>query len=121
MDRFSANIPHDHSASERIGVLVTNLGTPDAPTAGAVRRYLAEFLADPRVIEIPRWVWRLILHGVILRVRPRRSARAYATISVVEGVLGCELQGAVLVGQAGIVEELLLLQDLLFGGFEDGV
>jgi len=72
MPRFSANIPHDHSASERIGVLVTNLGTPDAPTAGAVRRYLAEFLADPRVIEVPRWVWRLVLHGVILRIRPRR-------------------------------------------------
>ena len=81
MPRFSAHTPHDHSASERIGVLVTNLGTPDAPTAGAVRRYLAEFLADPRVIEVPRWVWRLILHGVILRIRPRRSARAYASAS----------------------------------------
>ena len=85
MPRFSANTPHDHAASERIGVLVTNLGTPDAPTAGAVRRYLAEFLADPRVIEIPRWVWRLILHGVILRIRPRRSAHAYATIWTPEG------------------------------------
>ena len=85
MPRFSANIPHDHSASERIGVLVTNLGTPDTPTAGAVRRYLAEFLADPRVIEVPRWVWRLVLHGVILRIRPRRSARAYATIWTSEG------------------------------------
>ena len=85
MPRFSAHTPHDHSASERIGVLVTNLGTPDAPTAGAVRRYLAEFLADPRVIEAPRWVWRLILHGVILRIRPRRSARAYATVWTPEG------------------------------------
>lgn len=85
MTLFSANTPHDHSASERIGVLVTNLGTPDAPTAGAVRRYLAEFLADPRVIEAPRWVWRLILHGVILRIRPRRSARAYASIWAPEG------------------------------------
>ena len=85
MARFSANTPHDHSASERIGLLVTNLGTPDAPTAGAVRRYLAEFLADPRVIETPRWVWRLILHGVILRIRPRRSARAYAAIWTHEG------------------------------------
>ena len=85
MVHFSASAPHDHSASERIGVLVTNLGTPDAPTAGAVRRYLAEFLADPRVIEIPRWVWRLMLHGVILRIRPRRSARAYATIWTSEG------------------------------------
>ena len=85
MAHFSANIPHDHSANESIGVLVTNLGTPDAPTAGAVRRYLAEFLADPRVIEIPRWVWRLILHGVVLRIRPRRSAHAYASIWTPEG------------------------------------
>ena len=85
MARFSANTPHDHSASERIGVLVTNLGTPDAPTAGAVRRYLAEFLADPRVIETPRWLWRLILHGVILPTRPRRKAPAYASIWTPEG------------------------------------
>ena len=85
MTTFSANTPHDHAAGERIGVLVTNLGTPDAPTAAAVRRYLAEFLADPRVIELPRWLWRLILHGVVLRVRPRRSARAYASVWTPEG------------------------------------
>ena len=83
--KFSANVPHDHAASERIGVLVTNLGTPDAPTPAAVRRYLAEFLDDPRVIELPRWVWRIILHGVVLRIRPRRSARAYASIWTPEG------------------------------------
>ena len=83
--KFSANVPHDHDAGERIGVLVTNLGTPDAPTAAAVRRYLAEFLADPRVIELPRWLWRAILHGVVLRIRPRRSARAYASIWTPEG------------------------------------
>ena len=85
MARYSASTPHDHAARERIGILVTNLGTPDAPTTGAVRRYLAEFLADPRVIEVPRWVWRLILHGVVLRIRPRRSARAYAKIWMPEG------------------------------------
>ena len=85
MANFSANTPHDHTAGERIGVLVTNLGTPDSPTTGAVRRYLAEFLADPRVIEIPRWIWRPLLHGVILRIRPRRSARAYASIWTCEG------------------------------------
>ena len=85
MPAFSAHTPHDHAAIERIGVLVTNLGTPDAPTPGAVRRYLAEFLADPRVIELPRWVWRPILHGVVLRVRPRRSAHAYASIWNQEG------------------------------------
>jgi ferrochelatase len=64
----------------RVGVLVTNLGTPDAPTAPALRRYLGEFLADPRVVEAPRLVWRAVLHGVILRTRPRRSAAAYAKI-----------------------------------------
>src|SRR5215831_21318485 len=61
-------------------VLLVNLGTPDAPTPAAVRRYLAEFLSDPRVIDAPRWLWLPILHGVILRLRPRRSARAYASI-----------------------------------------
>ena len=85
MSMFSANTPHDHAAGERIGVLVTNLGTPDAPTTAAVRRFLAEFLADPRVIELPRWVWRLILHGVVLRIRPRRSAHAYASIWTPQG------------------------------------
>ena len=85
MSHFSAHTPHDHAASECIGVLVTNLGTPDAPTTAAVRRYLAEFLADPRVIELPRWIWRAILHGVVLRIRPRRSARAYASIWTREG------------------------------------
>lgn len=62
------------------GVLLVNLGTPIAPTAKAVRPYLAEFLGDSRVIDYPRWLWWLILHGVILRVRPARSARAYARI-----------------------------------------
>lgn len=85
MASFSAITPHNHAAGDRIGVLVTNLGTPGAPTTAAVRRYLAEFLADPRVIELPRWVWRVILHGVVLRLRPRRSARAYASIWTPEG------------------------------------
>lgn len=67
------------------GVLLVNLGTPDAPTARALRPYLAEFLGDPRVIEYPRWLWWLILHGVILRIRPARSAHAYARIWTSEG------------------------------------
>ena len=67
------------------GVLLVNLGTPDAPTAPALRRYLAEFLADPRVIEIPKFVWMLILHGVILRVRPKKSAAKYETVWTQEG------------------------------------
>ena len=62
------------------GLLLVNLGSPDAPTAKAVRKYLFEFLHDKRVIETSRWIWCLILHGIILRVRPARSARAYAKV-----------------------------------------
>ena len=62
------------------GLLLVNLGSPDAPTAKAVRKYLFEFLHDKRVIETSRWIWCPILHGIILRVRPARSARAYAKV-----------------------------------------
>ena len=79
LDR-ETKIPEDQSSGGPIGVLVTNCGTPDAPTTAATRRYLAEFLADPRMIELPRWLWRLVLHGVVLRTRPRRSARLYESI-----------------------------------------
>jgi len=68
-----------------IGILLINLGTPDAPEARAVRRYLAEFLSDPRVIEIPAIAWKPILHGIILRTRPRKSAEAYNQIWTNEG------------------------------------
>jgi len=74
-----------HDQPARIGVLVTNLGTPDAPTTGALRRYLGQFLADPRVVEVPRLLWRIILHGVILRLRPRRSAAAYRSVWTEDG------------------------------------
>lgn len=70
----------DHRTPESVGILLTNLGTPDAPDAGSVRRYLAEFLADPRIVEAPRWLWRIILHGIILRIRPPRVAHAYQSI-----------------------------------------
>ena len=66
-------------------MLITNLGTPAAPTSAAVRRYLAEFLSDPRVVELPRWLWLPILHAVILRLRPRRSAAAYREVWTEEG------------------------------------
>lgn len=69
----------------RIGLLLINLGTPDAPEPGAVRRYLAQFLTDPRVIEIPQWLWRPILYGVVLRTRPRKSAEAYRQVWSEEG------------------------------------
>jgi ferrochelatase len=76
------NLPPDHPAvpPRRIGVLLVNLGTPDAPEPGAVRRYLAEFLSDRRVVEIPQLVWQPILHGIILRTRPKKSAHAYRQV-----------------------------------------
>ena len=80
-------LPRDHPPvpEPRIGVLLINLGTPDAPHAAAVRRYLAEFLSDPRVVEIPAIAWKPILHGIILRTRPRRSAEAYNQVWTNEG------------------------------------
>jgi protoporphyrin/coproporphyrin ferrochelatase len=69
-----------HDRTPKLGVLLVNLGTPAAPTPAAVRRYLAEFLSDPRVIEIPPIAWQPILHGIVLRTRPRQSAEKYARI-----------------------------------------
>ncbi|MEM9300633.1 MAG: ferrochelatase [Pseudomonadota bacterium] len=69
-----------HATAARAGVLVANLGTPDAPTPAAVRRYLAEFLSDRRVVDLNPLLWKIILHGIILRFRPPRVARAYASI-----------------------------------------
>ena len=83
--RFRPEPPYSHGSSPKTGVLLCNLGTPDAPTAAALRPYLAEFLGDPRVVEIPRLLWLLILHGIILRVRPAKSAHKYATIWTPEG------------------------------------
>jgi ferrochelatase len=74
-----------HGQASSVGVLLTNLGTPDAPTPAALRRYLGEFLGDPRVVEIPRLVWWPILHGIILRTRPAKSAKKYATVWMPEG------------------------------------
>jgi ferrochelatase len=71
---------HKHGSAGALGVLVTNLGTPEQPETAAVRRYLAEFLWDPRLVDLPRPLWWLILHGVILRIRPRRSAALYRKI-----------------------------------------
>jgi protoporphyrin/coproporphyrin ferrochelatase len=76
---------HEHGGPAPLGVLLANLGTPTAATSAAVRKFLAEFLWDPRVIEQPRWLWWLALHGVILRIRPPRSARAYRQIWTPQG------------------------------------
>ena len=80
MSRYLPEPPHTHGTAPKTGVLLINLGTPDAPTAPAVRRYLREFLSDPRVVEIPRPLWWLILNLVILPFRSGRSAQRYAQI-----------------------------------------
>ena len=79
--------PPDHPPiiAPRVGVLLVNLGTPDAPDVASVRRYLAEFLSDKRVIEIPSIAWKPILHGIILRTRPKKSAHAYAQVWAEDG------------------------------------
>ena len=77
-DHLPAN--HPPVAKPKVGVLLVNLGTPDAPTPKAVRRYLKEFLSDRRVVEIPRLVWWPILNGIILNVRPKKSAHAYEQV-----------------------------------------
>ncbi|WP_269531114.1 ferrochelatase [Chitinimonas sp. BJYL2] len=74
-----------HDQARRVGILLINLGTPDAPTAKAVRPYLKQFLSDPRVVEIPRLVWWLILNGIILNTRPAKSAAKYASIWTRDG------------------------------------
>ena len=87
--RFASEPSFTHGAPPKAlattAILLCNLGTPDAPTAPALRRYLGEFLSDPRVVEIPRALWWLILHGVILRIRPKKSAAKYASIWLAEG------------------------------------
>jgi protoporphyrin/coproporphyrin ferrochelatase len=83
--RYLPEPPHDHGAIAKIGILLVNLGTPEAPTAAAVRPYLKQFLSDPRVVEIPRPVWWLILHGIVLNTRPRKSAEKYAKIWTTSG------------------------------------
>jgi ferrochelatase len=85
MSRYAQEPPHTHGSPHHTGILLVNLGTPDAPTAPALRRYLGQFLWDPRVVEIPRPLWWLILKGIILNVRPRKSAEKYAAIWLPEG------------------------------------
>lgn len=78
--RYYGHSSYDHKAPALTGILLTNVGSPGAPTAQAVRPYLSQFLGDPRVIEFPRWIWWPILHGIILNTRPKRSARLYSNI-----------------------------------------
>ncbi|NTV96774.1 MAG: ferrochelatase, partial [Thiobacillus sp.] len=80
MTAFLPEPPFRHDQPERIGILLINLGTPEAPTAPALRTYLKEFLSDRRVVEIPRVLWWPILNGIILNTRPAKSAAKYASI-----------------------------------------
>ena len=82
---FRAEPGYRHGTAARTAVLLVNLGTPAEPTPAALRRYLAEFLSDPRVVEIPSLLWWPILHGIILRTRPAKSAAKYASVWMAEG------------------------------------
>jgi len=87
VSRFSGitDNPHEGRFNQKTGILLTNLGSPDAPTTKSVRVYLKEFLSDRRIVEIPRLLWMIILHGIILRVRPKRSAKLYQSIWTDQG------------------------------------
>lgn len=84
-NRYQGQKNFTHGRPARMGVVLVNLGTPQAANAKALRHYLAEFLSDPRVVEIPRLAWLFILHAIILRTRPKRSARTYAKIWTEQG------------------------------------
>jgi protoporphyrin/coproporphyrin ferrochelatase len=104
MPRYQPEPPYTHGTTAKTGILLVNLGTPDEPTARAVRRYLQQFLSDPRVIEIPQALWWPILNGVILNVRPAKSAVKYAAIWTSEGSplrVHTERQAALLRGYLG--------------------
>jgi len=123
--------PADHPAARAggIGVLLVNLGTPDAPTPAAVKRYLAEFLSDRRVVEIPPLIWQPILRGIILNTRPRRSAHAYQQVwgpngsplaaitrAQAEGLQarlgeGVEVRWAMRYGRPALADELAVLKE----------
>lgn len=85
MAYYNTEPSYTHGEQPRVGILLINLGTPDAPTAPALRRYLKQFLSDRRVVEIPRAIWWLILNGIILNIRPRKSAEKYAQIWTQDG------------------------------------
>jgi len=85
MSGFINTPDYQHGSASKTGILLANLGTPDAPTTSALRRYLAEFLSDPRIVEMPRLLWMLVLHGIILNIRPSRAARSYQKVWTKDG------------------------------------
>ncbi len=108
MSRFQGHPNFLHGRQPITGVLVVNLGTPDDPTPASVRRYLAEFLSDTRVVEIPRLIWMLILHGIVLRVRPKKSAAAYQRVWSDEG-------SPLMAGSAGLTEGMKQKLQAMYG------
>ena len=96
---FRGQSQFKHGEQASMGVLVVNLGTPDEATTSSVRRYLAEFLSDARVVEIPRLLWMLILHGIILRTRPAKSAKAYQRVWTDKG-------SPLMAGSANLVDKI---------------
>ncbi len=86
-NNFDTDTENSSNSNEvvKTGVLLTNLGSPAEPNTSALRKYLREFLSDPRVVEIPRIIWMIILHGIILRVRPRKSAKLYKSVWTEQG------------------------------------
>jgi ferrochelatase len=102
--RYQKEPSYTHGTIEKTAVLLINLGTPEAPTAAAVKPYLREFLSDPRVVEIPKALWWLILNGIILNTRPKKSAAKYASVWMPEGSplkVHTERQAALLQGYLG--------------------
>ena len=85
MAYYNPEPKYEHGDQLKVGILLANLGTPDAPTGAALRPYLRQFLSDTRVVEIPRAIWWFILNGVILNVRPKKSAEKYAQVWMPEG------------------------------------
>ena len=104
MPRFLPELPHKHGTPATTAVVLVNLGTPDAPDAPSLKRYLRQFLSDPRVVEIPRPIWWLILNGIILNIRPKKSAAKYASVWMPEGSplrVHTERQAKLLAGYLG--------------------
>ena len=83
--KYKSSENYSHGNERKIGVLLVNLGTPDSPTTSAVRRYLSEFLSDPRIVEIPKVIWWFILNVIILNIRPKKSRNLYKKIWFEEG------------------------------------
>ena len=78
--KYDGEKEYIHGSNENLGILITNLGTPEKPTKKKLRSFLKEFLSDPRVIEIPKFIWQIILRLIILNLRPQKSAKLYKSI-----------------------------------------